>query len=375
MNKLVLEEALRRDAAWAKARGDGPPAKPVKGVFKEAGPEIKSIDEEKRTIWHKITSEARDRMGDIVRIDGLDTTAFRRKPAVLYGHDYRSMSPVPVIGENVGFMRDGQALYAGTKFLGPGEVSRPLADLVNDLWTLNKKKLMGWSVGFIPLEPPKNIVEGGRVTGQEYTRTELLEYSNVIIPANAEAVNDAITRGLVSKALAGYESRLAPEGPVYYYKLVDEREVDKARVKEANETLICCMRQLQIQRLDVAWFEVCDAGAPGAKVLGPKRGKAFVLVGGGRDPMVHLRSDLNLFDVRFAAAHELHHTWLERQAWPEAHKIAIRESAADAYAWITWYHLAGHHADADQISANWRMGEALAGGPMPSDWKKRAGIR
>jgi len=365
MNKLVLEEALRRDAAWAKARGDGPPpAKPVKGVFKEAGPEIKSIDETRRVIWHKITSEVRDRMGDIVRIDGIDTTAFRKKPAVLYGHDYRSMSPVPVIGENVGFLREGQALYAGTKFLGPAEVSRPLADLVNDLWTLNKKKLMGWSIGFMARET-KDIVEGGRVTGQEYVKSELLEYSNVIIPANAEAVNDAITRGLVSKALTGYESKLAPEGPVYYYKLVDEREVDGLKVTAANEMLYYCMKKLKIQSLDLAWFRLVDAGTPGAKILGPRRNKAFVLVGGG-DPMVHLRTDLSTFDLGFAAAHECHHVWLERQAWPEAHKSEIRESAADAFAWIAWNDLRVEAGEAARIGELCGQAAALA---TPNTWK------
>ena len=335
MNKLVLAEALARDAARAKARGGGTPAKPPgRGIIKrEVQNEIKSIDEKTRTIWHKITSEVRDRMGDVVRIDGIDTAAFRMKPGVIYGHDYRSMNPVPVIGENVGFQRDGQALYAGTKFLGPEEVSRPLADLVSDLWVLNKKKLLGWSIGFMARET-KDIIEGGRVTGQEFVKSELLEYSNVIIPANAEAVNDAITRGLVSKALTSYEAKLAPEGSVYYYRLVDEREVDKAKVAAANEMLCYSMTKLKIQHLDLAWFRVVDAGTPGAKILGPRRTKAFVLIGGGRDPMVHLRGDLSMFDLRFAGAHEAHHIFLAGQTWPEAHKDEIREGAADAWAWI-----------------------------------------
>lgn len=339
-NEWVIQEALRRDAARAKSRGSAPPKPPGRGIIKrEVQSEIKSIDEKTRTIWHKITSEVRDRMGDIVRIDGIDTASFRMKPAVLYGHDYKSMNPVPVIGENVGFLREGQALYAGTKFLGPEEVSRPLADLVSDLWTLNKKKLMGWSVGFIPVRgETRDIVEDGRVTGQEYVKTELLEYSNVIIPANAEAVNDAISRGLVSKALADYEPALVPEGPVYYYKLIDEGTLDKAKIAAANQMLYYCMEKLKIQSLDLAWFEICAAGTPGAKILGPRRLKGFVIIRGGQDPLVHLRANLSKFDIQFAAAHECHHQFLE--AAPAGRFASLntedRENCADAFAWIMW---------------------------------------
>lgn len=349
-NDWVIQEALRRDAA--RTRAGGPASK---AVFKQQfRSEIKSVDEASRTIWHKITSEERDRMGDIVRIDGIDTAAFSRKPGVLYGHDYRSMNPVPVIGENVGFMREENALYAGTKFLGPEEVSRPLADLVSDLWTLNKKKLMGWSIGFMAREA-KDIVEGGRVTGQDYLRSELLEYSNVIIPANAEAVNDAIARGLVSKTLTGYEPKLAPEGPVYYYELVDEQAIDRSAIAAANEMLYHCMRKLKIQHLDLAWFRVAGAGTPGAKILGPRRNKAFVLIGGGRDPVVHLRTDLSKFDLQFDAAHECHHHWMESQ--PKGRYATLdaadRENCADAFAFLMWDELRSRRQDPPEASRNW----------------------
>ena len=162
--------------------------------------EIKEIDEEKRILWHKITKEVKDRMGDIVRIDGLDTSRFRKKPSVLYGHEYAGKDPLPIIGKNIGFRHEGKALYAGTKFLNPAEhkLSRKLADLVNDLWVLNKMKLLGWSMGFIPdLVAMENIEEDGKFIGRDFKKAELLEYSNVIIPANQEAINDAISKGIV----------------------------------------------------------------------------------------------------------------------------------------------------------------------------------
>ena len=163
-------------------------------------PEIKEIDEKKRIIWHKISVEKKDRMNDIVRIDGIDTKNFKKKPTVLYGHMYSGLDPLPVIGQNIGFKKEGKKYYAGTKFLDPekDDISPKLADLVNDLWTLNKKKLMGWSVGFIPVETA-DLKEGDKVVGQDFKKSELLEYSNVILPANQDAVNDAVEKGEITK--------------------------------------------------------------------------------------------------------------------------------------------------------------------------------
>ena len=163
-------------------------------------PEIKEIDEKKRIIWHTITKEVPDRLGDIVRIDGLNLKEFKKKPAVLYGHSYQGINPVPVIAENVGFKKEGKKLYAGTKFHAEdADISQPLKDLTNDLWFLNSKKLMGWSIGFKALET-KDIYKDGKWVGWDFLKSNLLEYSNVVIPAHQDAINDAIQSGLISKS-------------------------------------------------------------------------------------------------------------------------------------------------------------------------------
>jgi len=309
----------------------------AKAVFKQTDAKVRYIDETARVIWHKITSETRDRLGDIVRIDGIDTKDFQKKPAVLYGHDYRSMNPIPVIAKNVGFQASGKDLYAGTRFLNPKEVSAKLADLVNDCWVLNKEKLLGWSVGFIP-HGQKDIIEGGKVTGQDYTKSELLEYSNVIIPAHQDAVNDAISRGLVSKSIMNLVAQ--PQGPgaageVYFYKWVGESEVAGDKVRAALLMVEFCQRKLKIQALDLTWFRYCDPREPGALIGGPRVKKAFVMLGAG-SPAVHLRADLSTFDIQFAAAHECHHVWMELQ--PAGHHASLnaedREHCADAFAFL-----------------------------------------
>jgi HK97 family phage major capsid protein len=159
--------------------------------------QIKSIDEKERVIWHPITREVPDRYGDIVRVDGMDASEFARKPAVLYGHDYQGKNPVTIIGENIGFKVEGGVIYAGTRFLATEGLSQPLADLINDNWLLQTKKLMGWSIGFIPTEMAE-ILDGGKFKGYDFKKWKLLEYSSVIIPAHQDAVNDSIAKGIIS---------------------------------------------------------------------------------------------------------------------------------------------------------------------------------
>jgi hypothetical protein len=137
-----------------------------------------------------------------VRLDGMDAADFARKPAVLYGHSYGGVAPVTVIGTNVGFKKEGDILFAGTKFLDTKAegMSQPLKDLVNDNWLLHKAGLLGWSIGFIPTEVSE-ILEGGKFKGYEFKAWKLLEYSSVIIPAHQDAVNNSIRRGLLTEEL------------------------------------------------------------------------------------------------------------------------------------------------------------------------------
>lgn len=197
----------------------------IRKFLEPADIEIKSIDEKTRTIWHTITKEVPDRMGDVVEIDGLNLKNFKRKPAVIYGHDYVGKDPVPVFAENVGFRREGKELIAGTRFLDAGKVSPKLGNLINDLWYLDTKKLMGWSIGFLPnMDKAENITDpNGRVTGRRFKEAELLEYSNVIIPAHQDAVGadiraKGILDGLKDLKIVPEDLEQAPEG----YKSLEE---------------------------------------------------------------------------------------------------------------------------------------------------------
>jgi len=65
-------------------------------------------------------------------------------------------------------------------------------------------KLLGWSIGFIPKPGETEKIEDkeGNTTGYKFKKSELLEYSSVIIPANQEAIDNALKKGVITKEFA-----------------------------------------------------------------------------------------------------------------------------------------------------------------------------
>jgi len=174
-------------------------------ILPGADNEIREVDKEKRIMWHKISKEILDRYGTVIRLDGMDIKNFKKNPVVLYGHNYGGMNPLPVIGKNIGFKKEGKFLWAGTQFLNPEKdnLSGPLADLVNDLWVLDQKGILGWSLGFWVQEIEEKNEKGkdgeSGKTWYDIKKWELYEYSNVILTGNQEAVNNAANEGLISQ--------------------------------------------------------------------------------------------------------------------------------------------------------------------------------
>lgn len=144
--------------------------------IKECGENVKPkfIDEQERTIVHYITTKAVDRFGDKIYPEGMDDTDYRKNPVVLFAHDARELT----IGKNIWLKKDKKGVLAKTQFAD--------TQIGKDLFRLNQNGFLNaWSIGFI-------IPEGG----SEYTdgvnhirKWNLLEYSNVPLPANPESLN------------------------------------------------------------------------------------------------------------------------------------------------------------------------------------------
>lgn len=150
--------------------------------------EIAGVNKRQRTVDAWVSTEARDRMGDVIRADGWQLAAYKRNPVVLFAHSYWD----PPVGKAVDIEVRGRRLWARTQFAD--------TEMGNELFALYADKVMSaFSVGFRPLEWQAQYEqeEGGdeRFVGYEFLKQELLEYSAVPVPANQEALVAASAGG------------------------------------------------------------------------------------------------------------------------------------------------------------------------------------
>ncbi|MDQ0672945.1 HK97 family phage prohead protease [Pseudarthrobacter siccitolerans] len=137
--------------------------------------QIKSLNEDDRTIEFIGSTKAKDSYGDVIEQAGWELKRFLGNPVVPWGHNY-SMPPVAKALE-VG-IKDGNLTFKA-QFATKDEYE--WADTIFKLY--KGGYLRAFSVGFIPLE-----YDGDWMTGYTFTKCELLEVSCVTVPANPEAL-------------------------------------------------------------------------------------------------------------------------------------------------------------------------------------------
>lgn len=139
--------------------------------------EVKTVDAEKRTFSGMATTPSPDRVGDVIEPLGVQFS--NPSPLLLY-HDTE---------KPVGQVTFGKPTSKGVPFtasIPDVAESGTLQDRVNEAWQSVKYGLVkAVSVGFKEL---KGFVEPIKNGGWRYLKTEVLELSLVVIPANAEAV-------------------------------------------------------------------------------------------------------------------------------------------------------------------------------------------
>lgn len=144
------------------------------------------VDAEARILRQPISDASVDRDGDVVALEGWDFTNWLRNPVVMFGHDYTSLPIARGVGNKV--WTDGGMLWSDAQYAS-ADLS-PFADQVY------RMKVGGYlraaSVGFLPSEMTASTE---RDAGYDFTGQELLEWSDVPIPANANAVAAGIARG------------------------------------------------------------------------------------------------------------------------------------------------------------------------------------
>lgn len=166
--------------------------------FFDATVETKDIDEAARTVVGFISTESIDRENEVVVARGMDERNFRSNPVVAWCHDYKT----PPIGRNLwikpGKIGDTNGLIAKTEY-----AQTPRAE---EIWQLRKGGFMkGYSIGFLPKSGKYGMPTDSELKSMPawsaarcvIREWELLEYSDVLIPCN----QDALSRAYHSKSL------------------------------------------------------------------------------------------------------------------------------------------------------------------------------
>jgi len=161
-----------------------------KGIFNTKAEEL-----EERTVRFKISSEVVDRDGDILIAKGCDFENFAKNPQFLSFHNYHEY-PLG-IPKNWGV--EGNSVYCDVYFPTLEELSSnpeqasEKAKLVDFTYNCYKTGMLNAvSVGFIAKETERLTDEEGYFTGYKVLKWELLEFSAVAVPANQDAIAQAV---------------------------------------------------------------------------------------------------------------------------------------------------------------------------------------
>lgn len=158
---------------------------------------VKAANVERRFLQIVGTDETKDRMGDIIDMKGWELENYLKNPVILWAHDYRS---VPIGGATKLIKKQNpKRMEFWIKF--PTKGLYPFADMILELYA--EKIINASSVGFIPkefeeLEKDENDVDNWR-RGRRYIKQELLELSGCPVPANPNALQNA----LIGKSFSG----------------------------------------------------------------------------------------------------------------------------------------------------------------------------
>lgn len=165
------------------------------------------VKEDERAIISYINTAAKDRDGEIVLPSGADLTDYRKNPVVLFGHRYHDLP----IGKNMWIKADEKGLIAKTQYANHEEAEK-VYQYRKDGFPLAE------SVGFIPLEYKTPTYKNGEAIWDSndleymglskkdlkgvravYTKWSMLEYSDVAVPSNPEALELAKAKGLIKE--------------------------------------------------------------------------------------------------------------------------------------------------------------------------------
>jgi hypothetical protein len=167
-----------------------------KSQCKEAGVEYKK-GYESRVLRYTCSDDSVDRMGDVIKQDGWNLESFKKNPVIMGFHDY---STFPV-GNALSVGVDGNKLKMNILF-ADGEVNED----ADKAFRMAKSGFMrAGSVGFNPKKyhmatPDEQKDLGMGQYGMMFEEQELMEFSVCGVPANANALQESISKGMFRKS-------------------------------------------------------------------------------------------------------------------------------------------------------------------------------
>ncbi|HET6401961.1 MAG TPA: hypothetical protein VFH95_11250 [Candidatus Kapabacteria bacterium] len=142
-----------------------------------------------RQRWLTIATNAVDRAGDILILEGMDATNFLKNPQFLWQHG-ASGETISTIGRvidlRVGRASSPDGRAGGTDLRALVEYASPdISSLAEQVYQMDLAGLLpANSIGFRPIE-----YEANEFGGYTFTQWELIECSKVELPMNPEAVD------------------------------------------------------------------------------------------------------------------------------------------------------------------------------------------
>jgi len=171
-----------------------------RGLCKLVSADQKELIDGERADVSVVAAEVVDRDKEVVIPGGIDLKHFQKNPVVVFGHDYRQ----PPVGKAqwIKFMGGERQIRAKTVY-APRPSDHPSAAewFPDSVYSLVKGGFLpGKSIGFLPLDggPPTREEGGYKGANWVIRKSVLLEYSVVSIPANQDALVQAVAKGTLT---------------------------------------------------------------------------------------------------------------------------------------------------------------------------------
>lgn len=204
---LLTEEEFRKAAKESAVPSEAQ-------VRKAFVAEVKAPSDGSRVVDFVISTDAVDRSGDTIAVDGWQLANYRKNPVVLWCHD---SSLLPVGKASNVRVEDGK-LKSSVEFM-----TRDISGFADAVFQAVKGGFLNaCSVGFAPIKYAFSEADG-RQWGVDYIQQELLEWSICPVPCNQEALVEMRSAGIdLTPFRAWAEKLLGSDG----YTVIEQKRLE-----------------------------------------------------------------------------------------------------------------------------------------------------